>query len=209
MTPTGLSSFRIDRAAREQWRSIAERAPDDATADYLHQVFEPTGRAIDGLEKALAGMGLLDEALALDLRRPQHYFHRIWMPVLPSDRTRRRLLPHQQRRFFGASAVNSPHCSSRTAAATAARQERTAAAIQRVHDAVAQMRREKTPITAAGVARRAGVSRTFLYENPRRVNCGQYDQNGRSNPTAQPRMLGTKPKSRPRGENERSTQRPR
>lgn len=28
------------------------------------------------------------------------------------------------------------------------------------------MRRERTPITAAGVARRAGVSRTFLYENP-------------------------------------------
>jgi hypothetical protein len=23
-------------------------------------------------------MGLLDEALALDLRRPQDYFHRIW-----------------------------------------------------------------------------------------------------------------------------------
>ncbi|AXB43677.1 tyrosine-type recombinase/integrase [Amycolatopsis albispora] len=66
------------RRKREQWRSIAERAPDDATADYLHQVFEPTGRAIDGLEKALAGMGLLDEALALDLRRPQDYFHRIW-----------------------------------------------------------------------------------------------------------------------------------
>jgi hypothetical protein len=62
--------------------------------------------------------------------------------------------------------VNSPRCSSRTAAATAARQERTAAALQRVHDAVARMRREKTPITAAGVARRAGVSRTFLYENP-------------------------------------------
>jgi hypothetical protein len=66
------------RRKREQWRSIAERAPDDATADYLHHVFEPTARAIDGLEKALAGMGLLDEALALDLRRPQDYFHRIW-----------------------------------------------------------------------------------------------------------------------------------
>jgi hypothetical protein len=58
--------------------AIAERAPDDATADYLHQVFEPTARAIDGLGKALAGLGLLDNALALDLRRPQDYFHRIW-----------------------------------------------------------------------------------------------------------------------------------
>jgi hypothetical protein len=29
------------RRKQEQWRAIAERAPDDATADYLHQVFEP------------------------------------------------------------------------------------------------------------------------------------------------------------------------
>ncbi|MGH3405714.1 MAG: tyrosine-type recombinase/integrase, partial [Streptosporangiaceae bacterium] len=66
------------RRKREQWNSIAERAPDDATADYLHQVFAPTARAIDGLEKALAGLGLLDDALALDLRRPQDYFQRLW-----------------------------------------------------------------------------------------------------------------------------------
>jgi hypothetical protein len=63
---------------REQWRLLAEGAPDDATADYLHQYFEPTARAIDGLEKALAGLGLLDDALALDLREPQDYFHRVW-----------------------------------------------------------------------------------------------------------------------------------
>ncbi|MEU7317103.1 site-specific integrase [Streptomyces sp. NPDC007083] len=66
------------RRKREQWHSIAERAPDDATADYLHGVFAPTARAIDGLEKALAGLNLLDDALALDLRRPQDYFHRLW-----------------------------------------------------------------------------------------------------------------------------------
>ncbi|TGB13788.1 site-specific integrase [Streptomyces sp. MZ04] len=63
---------------REQWNMLAEQAPDNATADYLHQIFEPTARAIDGLERALAGMGLLDEALALDLRRPQDYFGRVW-----------------------------------------------------------------------------------------------------------------------------------
>ncbi|TKA11825.1 phage integrase family protein [Actinacidiphila oryziradicis] len=66
------------RRKQQQWRSIAERAPDDATADYLHKVFEPTARAIDGLERALAGMGLLEEALTLDLRRPQDYFERVW-----------------------------------------------------------------------------------------------------------------------------------
>ena len=66
------------RRKREQWRLLAEGAPDDATADYLHAYFEPTARAIDGLEKALAGLGLLDDALALDLRKPQDYFHRVW-----------------------------------------------------------------------------------------------------------------------------------
>jgi hypothetical protein len=66
------------RRKREQWRLLAEGAPDDATADYLHGYFEPTARAIDGLEKALAGLGLLDDALALDMRKPQDYFHRVW-----------------------------------------------------------------------------------------------------------------------------------
>jgi hypothetical protein len=63
---------------REQWRQLAEGAPDDASADYLHRYFEPTARAIDGLERALAGLGLLDQALALDLRKPQDYFRRVW-----------------------------------------------------------------------------------------------------------------------------------
>ncbi|MFE7392792.1 hypothetical protein [Streptomyces sp. NPDC057582] len=56
---------------REQWRLLAERARDSATADYLHEVFEPTARAIDGLERAVEAVGMLDEALALDLRRPR------------------------------------------------------------------------------------------------------------------------------------------
>lgn len=74
------------RRKREQWASIAERAPTDDAADYLHQVFAPTAAAIDGLEKALAGLGLLDEALALDLRRPQDYFHRLWsLSFRPTD----------------------------------------------------------------------------------------------------------------------------
>jgi integrase len=66
------------RRKREQWRQLAEGAPDDATAEYLHRYFEPTARAIDGLEGALAGLGLLDQALALDLRKPQDYFRRVW-----------------------------------------------------------------------------------------------------------------------------------
>jgi chromosome segregation ATPase len=54
----------------------------------------------------------------------------------------------------------------RTAAALAARHQNTQAALGRVRDTIAQLRREKTPIGVAVVARRAGVSRTFLYTNP-------------------------------------------
>jgi chromosome segregation ATPase len=38
--------------------------------------------------------------------------------------------------------------------------------LQRVHDALTRLRREKTPVSVAAVARRAGVSRTFVYDNP-------------------------------------------
>lgn len=54
----------------------------------------------------------------------------------------------------------------RTAAAVAARHRDTQAALGRVRDTIARLHREKTPITVAVVARRAGVSRTFLYTNP-------------------------------------------
>ncbi|WP_266734697.1 tyrosine-type recombinase/integrase [Streptomyces platensis] len=73
------------RHKQEQWSLLAERAPNDATADYLHQVFEPTARAIAGLERALSAMGLLEDALALDIRRPQDYFHRVWRTVFRAD----------------------------------------------------------------------------------------------------------------------------
>jgi len=53
-----------------------------------------------------------------------------------------------------------------TAAAIAARRARTAEMLHHVRDTVQRMRREKTPVTYQVVARRAGVSRTFLYQNP-------------------------------------------
>ena len=54
----------------------------------------------------------------------------------------------------------------RTAAALAARRRSTEAALQRVHEALARLRREKAQVSVAAVARRADVSRTFLYDNP-------------------------------------------
>ncbi|WP_405605582.1 DUF6262 family protein [Streptomyces sp. NBC_01410] len=54
----------------------------------------------------------------------------------------------------------------RTAAALAARRQRTEATLQRVREAIARLRREKAQVSVAAVARRADVSRTFLYDNP-------------------------------------------
>ncbi len=54
----------------------------------------------------------------------------------------------------------------RTAAAIQARRRATEQKLHQVRDAVAWLRRSKTPVTYPSVARRAGVSRTFLYENP-------------------------------------------
>ncbi|MDX3186641.1 DUF6262 family protein [[Kitasatospora] papulosa] len=53
----------------------------------------------------------------------------------------------------------------RTAAALAARRRKTEAALERVHQAIARLRREKAQFSVAAVARRADVSRTFLYDN--------------------------------------------
>ena len=53
----------------------------------------------------------------------------------------------------------------RTTAALAARRRDTQAALGRVQDAITRLRRDRTPVSVAAVARRAGVSRTFLYDN--------------------------------------------
>ncbi|MER5532925.1 DUF6262 family protein [Streptomyces mirabilis] len=52
-----------------------------------------------------------------------------------------------------------------TAAALAARRRKTEAALARVHQAIARLRREKAQVSVAAVACRADVSRTFLYDN--------------------------------------------
>ncbi|WP_327286056.1 DUF6262 family protein (plasmid) [Streptomyces sp. NBC_00597] len=54
----------------------------------------------------------------------------------------------------------------RTAAALAARRRKAEASLQRIHEAIIRLRREKAQVSVAAVARRADVSRTFLYDNP-------------------------------------------
>ncbi|MBT2453024.1 hypothetical protein J7F03_39570 [Streptomyces sp. ISL-43] len=54
----------------------------------------------------------------------------------------------------------------RTAAALAARRHKTETSLQRVREAIVRLRREKAQVSVAAVARRADVSRTFLYDNP-------------------------------------------
>lgn len=54
---------------------------------------------------------------------------------------------------------------SRTAAANLARSQATEHKLDRVREAITVLRRQKAPVSSAALARRAGVSRTFLYEN--------------------------------------------
>lgn len=70
----------------QQWRLIAEGAPTEDSIGYLHSVFEPTSRAIRGLEGALASAGLLEDALNLDLRKPQDFFQKVWSVGFESRR---------------------------------------------------------------------------------------------------------------------------
>lgn len=53
----------------------------------------------------------------------------------------------------------------RTAAALNARRSTIESMLDRVRDALKQIRRERARVTVAAVARRADVSRTFLYQN--------------------------------------------
>jgi chromosome segregation ATPase len=53
----------------------------------------------------------------------------------------------------------------RTAAAIEARRHATGQKLQQVRDAISELRRRKMAVTYPAVARRAGVSRTFLYDN--------------------------------------------
>ena len=149
------------RRKREQWHSIAERAPDDATAGYLHKVFEPTARAIDGLEKAPGwpgpsrpgprpgpetAAGLLPPDLEHWLPRPgPHRHHRLLRNPAPMTTK----TPPQ-----------------RTTQAIQARRRQVETLLQRVRDAIAELHKDHARVTVSAVERRADVSRTFLYQNP-------------------------------------------
>jgi chromosome segregation ATPase len=55
---------------------------------------------------------------------------------------------------------------SQTAAANQARRKRTEDKLRAVADAIQHMQRRRLPVTYPAIASRAGVSRTFLYDNP-------------------------------------------
>jgi len=55
---------------------------------------------------------------------------------------------------------------SQTAAANQARKQRTEEKLHHVADAISYLQRRRLPVTYPAVAARAGVSRTFLYDNP-------------------------------------------
>jgi len=55
---------------------------------------------------------------------------------------------------------------SQTAAANQARKRRTEEKLRHIADAISQLQRGRLPVTYPAIAARAGVSRTFLYDNP-------------------------------------------
>lgn len=61
--------------------------------------------------------------------------------------------------------MTGPQLHPRTAAAIQTRRLDTEHKLTRVREAITVLRRQKAPITSAALTRRAGVSRTFLYEN--------------------------------------------
>lgn len=61
--------------------------------------------------------------------------------------------------------MTGPQLHPRTAAAIQTRRLDTEHKLTRVREAITVLRRQKAPITSAALVRRAGVSRTFLYEN--------------------------------------------
>jgi hypothetical protein len=92
---------------------------------------------------------------------------------------------------------------SQTAAANQARRKRTEDKLRAVADAIQQMQRRRLPVTYPAVASRAGVSRTFLYDNPaardliraattradRQRQDDQYDRNAQAEASWQQRAL--------------------
>lgn len=62
--------------------------------------------------------------------------------------------------------MKDPVTGPRTAAAQAARRHASHAAISQVHHAIAHLRRDRATVSVAAVARRARVSRSFIYANP-------------------------------------------
>jgi hypothetical protein len=61
--------------------------------------------------------------------------------------------------------MNESGTATRTAAANLARRHATQDKLRRVENAIKAMRRARATVTYAAIAQRAGVSRTFLYDN--------------------------------------------
>src|SRR5260221_7940206 len=96
--------------------------------------------------------GLLQPGL--EHRLPRH------RPSHPPHRRRRGRQRGDQR------VTTTTHDTDQTAAAILARRQHATSLLRNVEDALRKLRRDRARLTFRGVAARAGVSRTFLYENP-------------------------------------------
>src|SRR6266508_2669599 len=83
----------------------------------------------------------------------------------PASRAQRYPHSRQQRPRTGNRVNAGTIAEPRTAAAQAARRRKTENALERIRRSIARLQREKAQVSVAVVARRADVSRTFLYDN--------------------------------------------
>lgn len=144
------------RRKREHMYSLAERAPNDETADWLHQVFASNRprhrrpRARPGRPRSPGGRAWPGPSSSAGLLPPT------LERQLPDVRPRRR------RRAAGACVSTE---SGRISAANQSRRCAIEVKLDRVRETLQAMRRARLPITYQTVARRSDVSRTFLYQN--------------------------------------------
>ena len=162
----------------QRWAAMAEGAPDEVARDYIYRTFDKSSQALAGLEKALLALGLLDHAKELDLRSPhQDFFDPIWRQGWRANDLVQLGSNHQPTQdpepvAAAPAARHDQHLQPRSTTskprpdkAIDARQRDAAAKLAAVRRAVKTVGRSGALVTRTDIARLAGVSRSFTYQN--------------------------------------------
>ena len=171
------------RRQEQRWAAMAEGAPDQTARDYIYGAFEKSSLGLGRTGEGAAGVGSARPGPGTRSAQPPPGFLR---PDLDPRLAGRRSGPHRRRNdrrqlraaprrpgpaARGHRVVNQPGGTHkpvrkpRPERAIDARRRDAAAKVTAVDKAVKAIGRTGVPVTRAGVARLAGVSRSFTYEN--------------------------------------------